>query len=103
MLDNNYSLVLIPFHLSLSEFIKWWLMLDYSTKLESLSKEIEGDLYVDQISRILYATDASAYREMPLAVARPKTERDIKKLIEFANRYKITLIPRTAGTSLAGR
>ena len=53
--------------------------------------------------RILYATDASAYRELPLAVAFPDNHSDIKKLIQFANANKIGLIPRTAGTSLAGQ
>ncbi|NTS43566.1 FAD-binding protein [Flavisolibacter sp. BT320] len=53
--------------------------------------------------RLLYATDASAYRELPLAVAIPKTENDLKRLIRFAREEKTSLIPRTAGTSLAGQ
>jgi FAD/FMN-containing dehydrogenase/Fe-S oxidoreductase len=53
--------------------------------------------------RTLYATDASAYREMPLAVAVPKTIDDIKKLITFTHNNHTSLIPRTAGTSLAGQ
>src|SRR6478609_3749088 len=72
-------------------------------KLEELKKNLEGDLFTDTTTRTLYATDASVYREMPLAVAKPKSESDIKKLIEFANQYKTSLIPRTAGTSLAGQ
>ncbi len=53
--------------------------------------------------RTLYATDASAYREMPLAVAIPQTENDLKALIQFARTHRVGLIPRTAGTSLAGQ
>jgi len=53
--------------------------------------------------RKLYATDASAYREMPLAVALPKDPADIKLLIAFAAQHQTSLIPRTAGTSLAGQ
>ena len=53
--------------------------------------------------RTLYATDASAYREMPLAVAIPKSVADIKTLISFARTHHTSLIPRTAGTSLAGQ
>ncbi len=53
-------------------------------KLKQLARELEGDLYYDNRMRILYATDASAYREMPLAVAMPRTVQDIKKLIAFA-------------------
>ena len=66
--------------------------------LEQLAKALDGDLFFDDAMRILYATDASAYREMPLAVAMPKSVDDLKKLIVFAKQHKKYLIPRTAGT-----
>lgn len=72
-------------------------------KLEELKRQLDGDLYTDIVQRTIYATDASVYKEMPTAVARPKTKEDIKKLIRFANETKIPLVPRTAGTSLAGQ
>ncbi|SJZ81595.1 FAD/FMN-containing dehydrogenase [Chitinophaga eiseniae] len=72
-------------------------------KLEQLAQELEGTLYTDNTMRTLYATDASAYREMPLAVAIPESTDDLKKLISFARTNKTSLIPRTAGTSLAGQ
>ena len=72
-------------------------------KLQLLADSLEGDFFTDNTMRILYATDASAYREMPLAVAIPKTWADIKKLISFADANQTSLIPRTAGTSLAGQ
>ena len=72
-------------------------------KLKLLSGELEGELYDDTTMRTLYATDASAYREMPLAVAVPRSVADLKKLIHFARTQKTSLIPRTAGTSLAGQ
>ncbi|CAL1519240.1 FAD-linked oxidase C-terminal domain-containing protein [Chitinophaga sp. MM2321] len=72
-------------------------------KLEQLAKELEGTLYTDDTMRTLYATDASAYREMPLAVAIPEHIADLKTLIRFARANKTSLIPRTAGTSLAGQ
>ncbi|MDN3667832.1 FAD-linked oxidase C-terminal domain-containing protein [Echinicola jeungdonensis] len=71
--------------------------------LEEMSKNLEGDLHYDQLIRTLYATDASVYRELPLAVALPKSKGDIKKLIGFAREHHTSLIPRTAGTSLAGQ
>ena len=71
--------------------------------LERLGKQLQGDLFTDRATRILYSTDASAYREMPLAVAIPKTVDDLKRLIRFANDFNTSLIPRTAGTSLAGQ
>ncbi|MDZ7775945.1 MAG: FAD-binding protein [Bacteroidales bacterium] len=73
------------------------------THLSTLTEYFEGDIYADDTWRILYATDASAYREMPQAVARPKNKKDLKKLIAFANKHHTSLIPRTAGTSLAGQ
>jgi FAD/FMN-containing dehydrogenase/Fe-S oxidoreductase len=72
-------------------------------KLQQLSRELEGEFYFDKTMRTLYATDASAYREMPLAVAVPRTEADLAKLIAFARENQTSLIPRTAGTSLAGQ
>ncbi len=72
-------------------------------RLIELSTQLEGELYLDTTMRMLYATDASAYQEMPLAVAIPKTKNDIKKLIAFANDNQTSIIPRTAGTSLAGQ
>src|SRR5215203_1679482 len=72
-------------------------------KLKQLAAELEGDLFHDTTMRTLYATDASAYREMPLAVAMPASVTDIKKLIAFAHAEKTSLIPRAAGTSLAGQ
>jgi FAD/FMN-containing dehydrogenase/Fe-S oxidoreductase len=68
-----------------------------------LSKELDGEILLDETTRRLYATDASAYRELPAAVAIPKNEEDIRRLIQFALANKTSLIPRTAGTSLAGQ
>lgn len=72
-------------------------------QLQQLAKELAGELHLDDVMRTLYATDASAYREMPLAVAIPKDESDIQKLIAFAYKNNSSIIPRTAGTSLAGQ
>lgn len=72
-------------------------------KLRILSASLDGELYTDETHRILYATDASVYREMPLAVAHPKTDDDLRQLIHFARTEGVSLIPRAAGTSLAGQ
>jgi FAD/FMN-containing dehydrogenase/Fe-S oxidoreductase len=68
-----------------------------------LRNSLAGGLHTDELSRALYATDASVYRKVPLAVAFPKDESDITKLILFAKQQHLGLIPRTAGTSLAGQ
>jgi FAD/FMN-containing dehydrogenase/Fe-S oxidoreductase len=71
--------------------------------LNSLDNSIEGDIFTDSSSRIQYATDASIYREIPMAVIRPKTTGDIQQIINFAKCNKTTIIPRAGGTSLAGQ
>ena len=71
--------------------------------LDNLRQSLSGELLNDKLHKTLYATDASVYRKIPLAVAYPKNESDLKKLIEFATKNNTTLIPRTAGTSLAGQ
>ncbi|QHV98398.1 FAD-binding and (Fe-S)-binding domain-containing protein [Spirosoma endbachense] len=74
-----------------------------SEVIRRLSEKLSGNVYDDRTYRTLYATDASAYREVPTAVAVPKTIDDLKTLIAFARQHKTSLIPRTAGTSLAGQ
>lgn len=71
--------------------------------LQQLKKQLVGDLYTENVQRVLYATDASQYREIPLAVTRPKDKEDIKKILAFAHKHKTSIIPRGAGTSLAGQ
>ena len=71
--------------------------------LLKLQQDLEGELRFDNLTKTIYATDASVYRKIPLGVAFPKSVDDIKKIIRFANIEKIGLIPRTAGTSLAGQ
>ncbi len=71
--------------------------------LDTLKSQLEGDLHYDKLLRVLYATDASVYRELPTAVALPKNQADLKILLQFANTHQLPLIPRTAGTSLAGQ
>ena len=70
---------------------------------KELSEIIEGDVFFDNLHKIIYATDASVYRKIPLGVAYPKNSEDLKKIIHFAKKNNITIIPRTAGTSLAGQ
>ena len=71
--------------------------------LSNLTDLLSGELHFDNLHKSIYATDASVYRKIPLGVAYPKNIQDIKTLIQFATDNKITLIPRAAGTSLAGQ
>lgn len=73
------------------------------TTLSELATRLTGELHYDATMRTLYATDASEYQALPIAVALPYTEDDVRELILFANKNHVGLIPRGAGTSLAGQ
>ena len=69
--------------------------------LQQLANTLSGSLFFDDLHKTMYATDASVYRKIPLGVAYPRGEDDIQKLIYFASKHKVSLIPRMADTSLA--
>jgi FAD/FMN-containing dehydrogenase/Fe-S oxidoreductase len=71
--------------------------------LIQLNAELEGTVKFDALHKATYSTDASVYRMTPIGVAYPKNEDDIVKLISFAHKEDTNLIPRAAGTSLAGQ
>lgn len=72
-------------------------------KMEDLKTQLKGEFFTDDLMKSIYATDASVYRKLPLAVAYPRTIADLILLIDFAKTNATSLIPRTAGTSLAGQ
>ncbi len=73
--------------------------------LKQIKERVKGELILDETRLILYSTDASAYREKPLAVFIPEEDyyQDIKLLLDFCKKHSTFLIPRAAGTSLAGQ
>ncbi len=75
----------------------------FITRLNSLKETLDGDLKYDMITKTIYATDASDYKEQPTAVAWPKGDSDMKKILLFASEEKIGVTIRAAGTSLAGQ
>ncbi|MGH8478228.1 MAG: FAD-binding and (Fe-S)-binding domain-containing protein, partial [Gammaproteobacteria bacterium] len=68
-----------------------------------LAARIEGEVLADPLTRMLYATDASPYEKLPLGVVRPRHREDCIAIVLHAARHRIPLIPRAAGTSLAGQ
>src|SRR5215207_7220714 len=71
--------------------------------VNQLRKSFAGNLRLDLASRILYSTDASIYQIEPLGVAFPRTQDDLHAAVELAATYKIPVLPRGSGTSLAGQ
>jgi FAD/FMN-containing dehydrogenase/Fe-S oxidoreductase len=79
------------------------------TIFREVKQQLQGDFYfeddevLDRTVLMAYATDASVYQEHPLGVALPKNNEDIRLLMKLSKAHNIPLIPRTAGTSLAGQ
>ncbi|HDP75412.1 MAG TPA: FAD-binding oxidoreductase [Bacteroidales bacterium] len=76
---------------------------DLESKLQSLENALDCEIKWDLSTLIQYSTDASAYKEKPHAVVWPQNINDIQQVIRFAKKYKMPVIPRAAGTSLAGQ
>src|SRR5262245_1003876 len=71
--------------------------------IHELRKRFSGDVRDDLASRILYSTDASIYQIEPLGVAIPRTQEDLHAAVELAAKYKVPVLPRGSGSSLAGQ
>ncbi|HNX78982.1 MAG TPA: FAD-binding and (Fe-S)-binding domain-containing protein, partial [Prolixibacteraceae bacterium] len=77
--------------------------MDLKFEFIDLKAKLEGELYVDNVQRVLYSTDASSYKEKPIAVTKPRNSGDVRKILAFARQHKVSVIPRAGGTSLAGQ
>ena len=64
---------------------------------------VEGEVLVDSFSRGRYATDASIYQIEPLGVVVPKSESDVRTVLEIAAEEKLPVLPRGGGTSQCGQ
>ncbi|MBD3629056.1 FAD-binding and (Fe-S)-binding domain-containing protein [Cyclobacterium sp.] len=71
--------------------------------LSFLAAQLQGEVLTDAGSLAMYATDASIYQILPLAVVLPKDENDVIKTVSWASDKKLTILPRGGGTSLAGQ
>ena len=79
------------------------LMVDPALLAKRLKQETSGEVMTDIASRGRYATDASIYQAMPVAVFVPKTAEDIATAIEIAADLKVPVLPRGGGTSQCGQ
>ena len=77
------------------------------TQVEKLKAELEGkiqgDLLWDEMSRMLFSTDASLYQQTPLGVVLPERRTDLLQAVRTAAKYRVPILPRGGGTSLAGQ
>ncbi|MBL0259913.1 MAG: FAD-binding oxidoreductase [Saprospiraceae bacterium] len=70
---------------------------------DKLQQALKGELYHDDLHRSIYATDASNYQIMPVAVVMPKDENDVIRCLQFCREYGVPLLGRGGGTSLVGQ
>src|SRR5262249_14340442 len=56
----------------------------------------------DELSRTLYSTDASIFQVQPAGVVVPRGEEDVQALVRYAAENRLPLVPRGAGTGVAG-
>ncbi|MBN2555971.1 MAG: FAD-binding protein [Anaerolineales bacterium] len=70
---------------------------------QELSSQIQGDVRFDPLTTLLYSTDASNYQIEPLGVVFPRHVDELQAIVELAWKYDIPVLPRGAGTSLAGQ
>ena len=75
----------------------------FISRLDTLGKSLDGDLKHDKIITTIYSTDASVYKEEPVAVTWPKGVSDIRNILLFAAKEKSSVTVRAGGTSLAGQ
>ena len=76
---------------------------DTREMVEDLRGLVSGEVRFDKMSRALYSTDASIYKIEPVGIVIPRTAEDVIAVVETANRYGVSVLPRGGGTSLGGQ
>src|SRR5262249_22617047 len=70
---------------------------------DDLRREVRGDVRFDDVSRVLYSTDASIYQMLPVGVVLPTGVDDVVAAVRVADRHGVPVLPRGGGTGLAGQ
>jgi FAD/FMN-containing dehydrogenase/Fe-S oxidoreductase len=68
-----------------------------------LKATVRGEVRFDNGARALYSTDSSNYRQIPIGLVIPRDEADVEATIRACREVGAPLLPRGAGTSLAGQ
>jgi FAD/FMN-containing dehydrogenase/Fe-S oxidoreductase len=68
-----------------------------------LKREVRGEVRFDRGSRAMYATDGSNYRQIPIGLVVPLDADDVIRAVAVSRKYGAPILPRGAGTSLAGQ
>jgi FAD/FMN-containing dehydrogenase/Fe-S oxidoreductase len=76
---------------------------DAADLARALEREVRGEVRFDLGSRALYATDGSNYRQVPIGLIVPRDADDVVAAVAVCRKYGAPVLPRGAGTSLAGQ
>ncbi|MGI8968821.1 MAG: FAD-binding and (Fe-S)-binding domain-containing protein [Chloroflexota bacterium] len=76
---------------------------DSAALAADLTSAIRGEVRFDAGSRALYSTDSSNYRQIPLGLVLPRDADDVIAAVAICRRYRVPVLPRGGGTSLAGQ
>src|SRR6266487_4107726 len=68
-----------------------------------LARTVRGEVRFDRGARALYATDGSNYRQIPIGLVIPRDADDVRAAVAACRKFDAPLLPRGAGTSLAGQ
>ena len=78
-------------------------LMNHNEFRRELETVIRGEVLFDEMSRLLYSTDASLYQIKPTGVVVPYDRNDVLQTVRLAAKYAAPLLPRGGGTSLAGQ
>ncbi len=75
----------------------------YRALAEDLRERVDGEVQFDEYAQVLYATDGSVYQARPAGVVLPRSVADVRAVMAVAADHGVPVIPRGAGSSLAGQ
>ena len=75
----------------------------YRALAGDLRERVDGEVQFDEYAQVLYATDGSIYQARPAGVVSPRSVADVQAVMRVAADHGVPVIPRGAGSSLAGQ
>ena len=75
----------------------------YAALASDLRSRLDGEVQFDEYAQVLYATDGSIYRARPAGVVHPRHATDVQNAVRLAAEHDVPVLPRGAGSSLAGQ
>ncbi len=76
---------------------------EYADIAAALRERLDGSVRFDEYAQVLYATDGSIYGARPAGVVCPRHEDDVGAAVRTAGEFGVPVLPRGAGSSLAGQ